>query len=112
MDTELAETKNRPDSRPLADEEEKGERGIPYTVREARIVANTHKMDPHHRELMRFLVRKIEKAAKTANNVIRLDDSSDCWSALWEVCRTLGIPEDEIGEKFLEEDEIGEKPGI
>jgi hypothetical protein len=42
----------------------KKERGIPYTVSEARKAIMLHRMDPYHRDLMAWLCDELEKCRK------------------------------------------------
>lgn len=37
-------------------------RGIPYTLREVKLVSRDHAMDPYHRDLMQYAVACAEKA--------------------------------------------------
>jgi len=48
------------------------------------------------------LEEMLESCREIANNAIYLNDSSDYRSALLEICSTLGMSDDEIGDKFIE----------
>jgi len=44
-----------------------------------------------------------EEIKRTANNALYFDDNSDYATALWQICSLLGMDEDDIGEKFIED---------
>jgi len=42
----------------------KGERGTPYSLTEARMVAERHSMDEYHRQIICWLIYEVEKLQK------------------------------------------------
>lgn len=54
-------------------------------------------------ERLASIAEKAEIARKEANNVIYFDDNSDYRRSLWEICKILGMDDEEIGMEYLED---------
>lgn len=50
------------------------------------------------------LERELAEAKRIANNALYFADNSDYRSAFWDICETLGMKDDEIGNEYMDDE--------